>query len=236
MPARVSGLAVAYVGAGFLLLWSGLKGDTIRQTLTAFASGTVPAPNQQYPAGALTVGIQASGSTGSPASSPATDSAIASDALRYVGHPYAYGGAPGANSAGPWDCSSFCNWVLGHDFNMQLPGASGPGYSGTSHGPTTLTYLLWHNAPRVSGQAADAQAGDLCVWQTHMGIATGGGNMVSALNAQLGTRETTISGAAPTGEILSVLRIKSTASPALGGIYPTPSGTAPTPPLGVIGG
>ena len=56
-----------------------------------------------------------------------------------------------------------------------------------------------------------AQAGDLCVWQTHMGIAVGGGQMVSALNERLGTRVTTISGGAPGGEVLFVRRI--TAAP-----------------------
>jgi cell wall-associated NlpC family hydrolase len=207
----VSGLGVAYTLSGFVLLWSGVKNASIKDTLTAFLKGTVPA---QGPAQDLTIGVTDS-STGSNADSSGaasgasvSDNSIASDALKYVGHSYVYGGAPGTDGTSGWDCSSFCNWVLGHDLGMTLPGDTSPGYSGTSHGPTTLSYLGWSNATTIGHSASLAEAGDLCVWQTHMGIATGGGNMVSALNEQLGTKETTIAGGAPGAEILFVRRIK----------------------------
>jgi cell wall-associated NlpC family hydrolase len=221
----VSGLGVAYIAGGLILVTSGMKNQTLAVTLRDLLKGQVPPLNSQQP----TIGVT---SGGAAAASGNTGSAIADDALRYVGHPYLYGGAPGANGQSPWDCSSFCSWVLGHDLNMVLPGASSPGYSGASHGPTTLSYLAWSGAQTVSNSASAAQAGDLCVWQTHMGIATGNGQMVSAENPQSGTKTDPIAGFIP-GEILFVRRIKSTSSPALGGIYPTPTGQAPPQPIGV---
>jgi cell wall-associated NlpC family hydrolase len=89
---------------------------------------------------------------------------------------------------------------------MSIP-VYGKKWNPSTHGPATGDYLLWSGAKTVSHNAKDAQAGDLCVWQTHMGIATGGGNMVSALNESLGTKATTISGGAPGGELLFVRRI-----------------------------
>jgi hypothetical protein len=50
------------------------------------------------------------------------------------------------------------------------------------------------------------QPGDICCWITHMGVYVGGGNMVSALNPQLGTRETTVQGGAPGPEPFKYLR------------------------------
>src|SRR5579859_4287505 len=50
----VSGLGVAYATSGFVLLWSGWKNATIKDTLTSFLKGQPPQPN---PTGALTVGI-----------------------------------------------------------------------------------------------------------------------------------------------------------------------------------
>lgn len=57
-----SGIGVAYAGAGFVLLWSGLKNTTLQETLTAFLKGKLPAPHLT---GAPTVGI------GQPAASAA---------------------------------------------------------------------------------------------------------------------------------------------------------------------
>jgi cell wall-associated NlpC family hydrolase len=225
----VSGRSVAFTAAGFVLLYSGYANRSIKDTLTGFLKGQPPAP---APTGPPSIGI---GGTGAAAAGPAnanapTPSAIANDALRYVGHPYLYGGAPGPDGANGWDCSSFANWVLGHDFGMQLPGESSAGYAGTSHGPTTLGYLAWSACTTISNKGSDAQAGDLLVWQTHMGFSLGGGQMVSALGAKWGTVQTTIPGGSPTGEILFVRRLKTSTTstaPASGGIFPTPSGKAP---------
>jgi cell wall-associated NlpC family hydrolase len=204
MAGQISGLSSAYVAGGLVLLWSGLKNATIADTLKGFLSGNVPKGN---PTGSIQIGITDNSTANSSGTPATTDSAIANDALKYKGHAYLFGGAPGPNGTNPWDCSSFANWVLGHDLNFVLPGSLSPGYNGASHGPTTLSYLAWTGATTISNSASAAQAGDLCVWQTHMGIAIGGGQMISAENPQNGTRIDTIAGFIP-GEILFVRRPK----------------------------
>jgi len=204
-----SGVALASMAAGSLFLYGGLTGKSVLKVVQTVITGKTPGTvGQAHPI----TGAAAAGAAGT------TPSAIADDALRYQGHPYVYGGAPGPSGMNGWDCSSFANWVLGHDFGMTLPGESAPGYNGTSHGPNTLGYLAWGAAQTVGHSASSAQAGDLLVWQTHMGFALGGGQMVSALNERLGTQVTTIAGGAPGAELLFVRRI---------GVQPTPTGQAP---------
>jgi cell wall-associated NlpC family hydrolase len=208
--AVISGIGLAYATAGGVLLWSGIKGETVKQTVAELARGQQPSGTNQQPVDTSAgPAVTSTGGAAGGAQPFVTSSAVANDAQGYAGHAYRYGGAPGPNGTNPWDCSSFCNWVLGHDFGMVLPGNSRPGYDGSTHGPTTLLYLAWGAAAGVSHNPADAQPGDLCVWQTHMGIALGGGQMVSALNERLGTRITSIPGGAPSGEVLYVRRIKS---------------------------
>jgi NlpC/P60 family len=148
--------------------------------------------------------------TSSPSSAAGAQSgsSIASDALKYTGHCYSFGGAPGASGVGCWDCSSFINFVIGHDLAMAIPGYSPGKYSGASHGPPTSAWLAWSGCTTVGHNASEADVGDLLIWQTHMGVCTGNGMMVSALNSNLGTLQTTISDAAPFGELLFVRRLK----------------------------
>jgi cell wall-associated NlpC family hydrolase len=195
----VSGTAVAATAAGAVLVWSGIKGTSVTGALRSLLSGQKPPSGQVNPIGTP----QATPAATSEAAST-NSSSVAADALKYAGHAYSYGGAPGTDGAAPWDCSSFCNWVLGHDLGMTLPGESTPGYTGSSHGPTTLSYLAWTLAQTVGHTASVAQAGDLCVWQTHMGICTGPGQMISAQDEALGTG---ISSIALPGEMLFVRRI-----------------------------
>ena len=201
-----SGIAAAAAGAGALLVWSGMRGTSVTGALRELLAGRQPSGVNQYPVIGNPASSSVLGSAAAPGSA-ASGSAISADAVRYAGHPYLYGGAPGPNGAAPWDCSSFVNWVLGHDLGMTLPGMSSPGYNGATHGPTTLSYLAWSRAVTVGHDPAGAQAGDLCVWPTHMGIATGGSQMISALNPSLGTAVTSIAAGGPFGEPLSVRRI-----------------------------
>lgn len=206
MPGQISGKAVAVTTAGFVLAWSGIKGATIGDTLRDLLKGQ---PVPVSPMVAPTIGVDSAvlpAGTAAGGSVPASTSAIANDALKYQGHAYLYGGAPGPDGSRPWDCSSFSSWVLGHDSGLTLPGAGAAGYNGESHGPTTVAYLAWAHAQTVGHDGGHAQAGDLCVWQTHMGIALGGGQMISALNPHLGTQVTTITAGAPPGELLFVRR------------------------------
>lgn len=216
----VSGLGVTYAVTGFLLVYSGVKNVTLKDELTSFLKGQVPAAN---PTGPVQIGISgtgggssSSGSGGSGSSSvppgSVSSSAIASDATQYAGHAYLYGGAPGATGKNPWDCSSYCNWVLSHDLNLPWPGSGR--YSGSTHGPATGSWGLFFTAKgwTVKGGIANAQAGDVIVWTQHMGIALGGGKMISALNEHLGTLITPISGNS-SGSLMCVGRYPGDANP-----------------------
>lgn len=206
MPVKGGYLLAA--GGGAILLWSGFKGHNWSTTLRDLISGKGLPRTQDYPItttpGAFTAsntGVGASASTGG------TGSGIAEDAGRYPGNwQYVWGGAPGNGNRG--DCSSFTNAVIGRDLGLAIPTYKAGAYHGQSHGPTTVVWLVWSGAFTI--KRADAGPGDLAVWQTHMGIITdvGGQHMISALNAQLGCKSTTIAEAAPPGEKLFVRRLK----------------------------
>jgi cell wall-associated NlpC family hydrolase len=200
----VPGTAVAATAAGALLIWSGIKGRRVTDSLRAVISGQQPAGVNAYPVTASFDDSPAAAAAGAVAAGgSASGSAIAAAALEGEGAGYVWGGAP-AKGRGNWDCSSFANWTLGRKLGMAIPGYAAGTYTGAAHGPTTLQYLAWGS--KVPGGAAAAAPGDLCVWQTHMGIALGGGQMISALNPSLGTRVTSIAGGAPGGEVLFVRR------------------------------
>jgi peptidoglycan DL-endopeptidase CwlO len=193
--------AYAALSVTGLVIYSGITGKNPLTAARILITGKSPAtaPNV-YPINSAGVaGGQSIGSGGT-----SSGQAIASDALNYQGHPYLYGGAPGTDGTNPWDCSSFLNWVLGHDFSITLPGQSSPGYSGLVHGPTTLSYLAWGGAKTIP--YANAQPGDLAVWQTHCGVFISSTEMISAEDAELGTGISQVKGAIP-GEVLVVRRI-----------------------------
>jgi cell wall-associated NlpC family hydrolase len=204
MATKINGFTVGYTVAGAIVLWSGIEGATISSTARSIMSGKTSLSKTEPITGSSASADSGSSASGSPGN---TSSPIANDALKYVGHAYVFGGAPGTDGSHPWDCSSMCNWVLGHDFGLAIPGVGAGKYTGATHGPPTTAYLLAWQKYSVGHSASVAQAGDLCVWETHMGIATGGGDIVSALNESLGTKQTTISAAAPPGEPVTVIRV-----------------------------
>jgi cell wall-associated NlpC family hydrolase len=197
----LNGIALASVGVGVLFVYSGVKGFSVLKAGQNVVRGQSPNASQTE------ASVTAPGSITSVAGAPGlvgqTESEIANDALKYQGHAYLYSGAPGTDGSNPWDCSSFVNWVLGHDLGYILPGEDSQ-YTGASHGPDTLEYLVWSAAKTVGHTAAAAIAGDLCCWQTHIGIAIGNGQMISAQDPQAGTG---ISNIYLSGEILFVRRI-----------------------------
>jgi cell wall-associated NlpC family hydrolase len=179
----VNGVAVASVAVGSIFVWSGLKGWNVTQTIGEVIKG-------QLPAGSEVNVLTAPGSGGSSGGPGTTNSAVANDALKYVGHGYTYGGAPGPNGTSNWDCSSFVNWVVGHDLKQSIPGYSNGTYNGAAHGPPTGSWGIWPGLKHVS----TPQAGDIVVWVGHMGICTGPNQMISALNSKMGTLVTPIQG------------------------------------------
>lgn len=185
MVKAISGNGASYlaVGAGVVLLWSGVKGKSasavIRSILTGKDPGNLPDAN----AFNVTSGGGSGDGTGPL---PSSDSAIANFAMQYVGQPYKWGGW----KPGGFDCSGLVWWTLGHvGFRTIL----GMRYSSNWHGPVAASYMVWGS----SVPAGSEQAGDLVVWATHIGIVTAPGHMVSALSPQWGVKATPIEGWGP---------------------------------------
>jgi NlpC/P60 family len=196
----VSGLGLASVAAGSVFVFAGIKGYSIPATFQDILTGKSPKIQS------VSNPITGSTGTGTAPVGTQTSSAIANDALSYNGHAYKYGGAPGTSGKNPWDCSSFCSWILGHDFSLAIPGYPAGSYDGNSHGPVTVQYLTYGSGVK----RAAVTAGDLCVWQTHMGIAISNTEMISAQDEALGTGTSAIDGTSQSlGEILFCRRVPS---------------------------
>lgn len=139
-------------------------------------------------------------------------SEIAGVAKSKIGRlPYVPGGIP---AQGRVDCSSFVNMVIGWILGLAIPGFRPGAYRGQSHGPVVMSWATWLGGTR---KVAAPGIGDLCIWPgigmlAHIGICTGPGRMVSALNQSEGIKETPIEGAGPRGIPLMFRRLKSDTS------------------------
>jgi cell wall-associated NlpC family hydrolase len=163
----VSNPAVAAAGVGALVLWASLKGVSVTGGLRSLLTGKAPSTANTEPI----TGVNGTSSAGAAAGG-ATGSAIADAGMRYVGSGSVYkwgGGSPAG-----WDCSGFCNYVIGHDLGQPIPGSHSGQFSG--HGPTTIQWGIFGS----SISRGDVQAGDLVVWPLqHMGIAVSNSQMVN---------------------------------------------------------
>jgi cell wall-associated NlpC family hydrolase len=177
---RFSGVALGSIAAGALFVYAGIKGYSIPNTIKALITGKSPAAQTQ--ATPVSGSVQASTTALTTATGSASGSAISADAMKYVGQGYIYGGP---STPGKWDCSSFVSYVLGHDLGLPVPGGTWASVTanGTQHGPASGSYMSFGSSVPL----AQAQPGDLVATADHMGIVTGGGQMVSAQNPQLGT-------------------------------------------------
>jgi hypothetical protein len=208
-------------GAGVLFLMSGLHGWSVTATARDAIAGSGKDPFANLPDIDPASGGSIAGYT-SGSGNNYSGSAIAADAEQYDGGPYVWGasGPPGSGN----DCSGLVNHVIGADLGMSIPGYPGGRYTG--HGPATGQWFTWSGCTTVS--QADAEPGDLCCWLTHMGIYLGNGQMISALNPQLGVAITTIAGGSPGPEPFSMRRLKAAyATPVMAslpapGRYPIP--------------
>lgn len=198
----VNGKALATLGVGILFTWSGIKGWSVLGTLQDLIAGRPPTERSIGPL------VNEDGETSSNGSGKAvgrlkvTGNLIADTALQYQGHRYVFGGAPKADASGPWDCSSFVNYVIGVKLGGPIPGYSAGKYDGSTHGPTTLQWGAW-TLPKVS--RADVRAGDIIVWTGHMGIAVSNTELVNALNPSRGTVVTSIDSSA-NGPVMGYFR------------------------------
>jgi len=182
----VNPMAVGAIAAGSVSVYAGYKGISIPAAFQAIVQGKSPATVPQTQ-GIIDppVSIPSAGSAGVGPGS-ATGQAIANDALRYQGAGYVYGGR--ADRPGNWDCSSFVFYVLAHDLHMTVLGHKWGegGVPPHGHGPAAAEY-------RGAGAAASGiQAGDLLVWDSHIGIAISATQMVAARSQSSGTGVTNI--------------------------------------------
>ncbi len=185
---------VAVLGIGAYLAWFGVHywdsstkwpTDPVKAVLTG---KPIPQPTGKASASAVASAIEQTNPTaagtaaGQGIANASTGSAIANDALKYEGDGYVYGGP---SEPGKWDCSSFVNYVIGHDLNMPIPGGTWAVVcdNGASHGPATPSWMLFGQPINYGSE----KPGDLLVTVEHMGIVIGGGGMISAQDPALGT-------------------------------------------------
>lgn len=201
--------ALVFVGLGGLLLWSGITNAGVLSTVQTLVTGHAPVPGQPQASilGGKNVSFTTTGLTATSSGGSNSDSAIASDALKYVGTRYVWGGhepqSVDANGrvTGGWDCYGFLTYVLHHDLGYNLPNNTHSGY---------LEMLAWSGAHAIP--KTQVQAGDLIIWPTHCGIAVSSTEMISAENPSKGTIVNTFAGGGPLApEPMTVLRVTGTA-------------------------
>lgn len=178
-----------------------LSGPYDTQVAADSAAGIQPPPGGSGGGGS-------GGGGGGGVSGPRLDvmDTIVAAAQGTIGHCYLYGGAPGPDFTGCWDCSSATNSWVGHWAGQAIPGYGAGQYDGTEHGPSTIGWLSSVGSIVFEIARSDVLGGDIMCWNTHMGVAIDSDNMISALNPSQGTAQTQIDGLIP-GETLNCLRL-----------------------------
>lgn len=191
----IDGKALTAVGIGAIFIWSGVKGWSVLKTIEDIIRGGPPAGGLSNPLVSGDAGdLVKAGAEG--VRLPGIASVAPVEGVRWLGHPYRFGGAPGQDGSGPWDCSSFCNFIYGVKLGLPIPGYAAGQYHGQVHGPTTFQWAVW---PGIRSITRDqVQAGDVIVYQKdasgHMGIAINNTDMVHAPNPRVGTIISKING------------------------------------------
>lgn len=185
--AKLNGPALSAIAVGTILAWSGIKGWSVLGTVQDIITGHPPTGEKNRLIGKVLGRREDTGFV------PKGTGDVAGEALKHIGHPYRFGGAPGLNAQNPWDCSSFVNWVVGTKLGRAIPGYAPGVYNGSVHGPPTGTWGIWY-AGLTSVRREQVVAGDIIVWTQHMGIAINNQQMVNAINPNEGTKVTPIDG------------------------------------------
>lgn len=98
MPGHVNGFTLAYAATGAVVMWSGIKGETVSDTFRGLLSGQAPAGGQEPIASMPTPYTASTGSTGSTAPAGGNPSGGTPSANQAIGRTLAatYGWATGA--------------------------------------------------------------------------------------------------------------------------------------------
>lgn len=198
----VDGLGIAYAAAGGVLLAAGYRGARVSDAFRAVLDG------QPVPSGSLAVSGYSGGASlaaGVPVVSSGSTSDFVRTATRYDGARYVWGGVPGTTVGvdNGTDCSGFVNMVIGRDLGLAIPGYAAGAFSGSAHGPATLSWNTWKGVQHLGTYGAagvTAEPGDLLMWATHIGFYVGAGNMFSALGVKWGVTTSPAATSGPTGE------------------------------------
>src|SRR6185503_16460998 len=173
----VSGTAVLTGVAGSVLLWSGIKNqsvaETVRKMIRAQPVEKVPSLFGQGarlplgPAEAIRPGA-------TPPVGTSFGLAVAATARSYIGVPYVFGG----ETPDGWDCSGFVTWVLHTVHGIGLP---------DNVHTTAAKFYIWGGARTLT--RSQCSPGDLVCWPTHIGIAVSRDRLVHAPGLFTKTRE-----------------------------------------------
>lgn len=197
----INGVEMGALTVGGIFLYSAIKGKSILATSQAIITGKNPGTVAQT--NPITPVVAPAGSDTTPSNvniGPGGEQQIAAIAASYIGKlKYVYGGPP---PMGTVDCSSFASKVLAQ---AGVPNPGGSAYNPNVHGPTTLSYITWNGANTVGHNENVSIPGDLIVFETHMGIAIGNNQYVSAHDPAEGVSAAPISSF--TGELLYVRRL-----------------------------
>lgn len=142
---KISGFTVAYVALGGIILWSGIKGETLSDTFKGLLSGQAPATNEQE-IGTPTLGINDSNSSSSSAAPStagmASGTAASNQAIAKV-------------LAAPYGWSTGTEWTdLVNLWNQES------GWSNTAQNPSSGAYgipqaLPYTKMPKAAWPPAD---------------------------------------------------------------------------------
>jgi cell wall-associated NlpC family hydrolase len=179
----ISGVAVAAVAAGALLVVAGVRNSPIREALRDILSGRAPVGREPVKTPVTGIWKQATGTAGpgspdpgqaDPGSSAGNrGAAIAAAARTWLGTPYKWGGTERTGV----DCSGLVYRCL------QAAGV-------THNRLTSYGYRSWSGAKDIP--KAQCAAGDLVIYTGHIGIATSNTTMIHASGIAKPTHERSI--------------------------------------------
>lgn len=203
----IPGTAVALATAGGIMMFAGIRGTPLVDTVRNVLRGNIPARAAKPQGAATTAAMEAlsNGAPGAPGGSTGPSGTVqasatgkvgagphpevANTAMTRLGDPYVWG----ATGPDKFDCSGLVQWTL-----IQLGYSSVPRVTGTQQAWGQLTTV-----PNSS-----MAAGDLVFWPGHVAIAINGSQVVHAPNSHSVVRVEAVKTAGPVGYSYIVKRLK----------------------------